>query len=206
MADDPRRTDDPRTDPRYADEHSVGRPDLPGFDGPEIGAPEPWWAPPVRVLRWLLGAITLVGGLTWILVNLTGPNPLLDLVLGVVLSAGALVLLMPHRIQLPRLTTTVAVIGVGLVGTLTGLLAGTEQTCCAYAYLVDRGWPFRWVGRGAIAADAETARRLAQDADWQVNLISLGGNLLLWAYGGMLLVVIAVLVRRARSDRRQPHA
>jgi hypothetical protein len=28
----------------------------------------------------------------------------------------------------------------------------------------------------------------------------LGANLLLWAYVGMLLVVIAVLVRRARGD------
>jgi hypothetical protein len=172
-------------------------------DKPAPTAAEPWWGPGVRLLRWLLGAVTLVGGLTWILVNLTGPSPLLDMVVGVVLSAGALVLLMPHRIQLPRLATLVAVIGGGLAGTAAGLLAGTEQTCCAFAYVVDRGWPFHWVGRGAVAADPDTAFRLTQDADWQVNLLSLAANLLLWAYVGMLLVVIAVLIRRARGDRRE---
>jgi hypothetical protein len=148
------------------------------------------------VLRFTLGALTLVGGLTWILVNLTGPSPLLDLLVGVILSTGALVLLMPHRIRLPRRPTLVAVIGGGLVGTVAGLFAVTEQTCCAYAYVVDHGWPFRWAGRGAVATDPDTAYRLTQDADWHVNLLSLGANLLLWAYVGMLLVVVAVLARR----------
>jgi hypothetical protein len=163
-------------------------------------AVEAWWAPVLRLVRWLLGAFTLVGGLTWILVNLTGPNPVLDLVLGLVLAAGALVMLMPHRIRLPRRLTLVAVVGVGLVGTVAGLVVKTTQTCCAYAYVVDRGWPFRWVERGAVAGDPDTASRLARSADWHVDLVSVGGNLLLWAYGGMLLVVIAVLVRRARSN------
>lgn len=172
-------------------------------DIPARTAPEPWWAPGLRLLRFLLGAVTLVGGLTWILVNLTGPNPVLDMVIGGVLAAGALVLLMPHRIRLPRLLTLVAVVGAGVAGTAAGLLASTEQTCCSYAYVVDRGWPFHWVGRGAVATDPDTAFRLTQDADWQVNLLSLGGNVLLWAYVGMLLVVIAVLVRRARGDRHE---
>jgi hypothetical protein len=160
---------------------------------------EPWWAPSVRLIRFLLGAITLVGGLTWILVNLTGPDPLLDLLVGVVLSAGALVLLMPHRIQLPRPATLVAVLGGALLGTVAGLLAKTEQACCSYAYLTDRGWPFHWAAQGAFAADAATAHRLAQDANWQVNVVSLGANLLLWSYAGLLLVVVAVLVRRSRG-------
>lgn len=174
--------------------------DDPRTDEAIRAAREPWWAPSVRFLRFLLGALTLVGGLTWILVNLTGPDPLLDLAVGAVLSAGALVLLMPHRIRLPRPATMAAVIGGGLVGTVAGLLARTEQTCCSYAYLSDRGWPFHWVGRSAVATDPDTAYRLAQDADWKVNLISLSANLLLWAYAGMLVVVIAVLVRRNRSN------
>ncbi|GIE99075.1 hypothetical protein Ari01nite_65400 [Paractinoplanes rishiriensis] len=151
------------------------------------------------MLRFLLGAVTLVGGLTWILVNLTGPNPFLDLLVGVVLSAGALVLLMPHRIRLPRMATTVTVAGAALAGTVAGLFASTAQICCAYAYVIDRGWPFSWAGRGAVAEDPDTAYRLAQDADWQINVISLTGNLLLWAYVGLLLVVVAVLVRRDRE-------
>jgi hypothetical protein len=165
---------------------------------------DPWWAPALRLLRFLLGAVTLVGGLTWILVNLTGPSPILDLLVGAVLSAGALVLLMPHRIRLPRMLTTLAVAGTALAGTVAGLFAGAAQTCCAYAYVIDRGWPFSWAGRGAVAEDPDTAYRLAQDANWQIDPISLTGDLLLWAYVGLLLVVIAVLVRRARSDHREP--
>jgi hypothetical protein len=181
-----------------ADDARIDEPAIDAPPAPEI--PEPWWGPGVRLLRWLLGAFTLVGGLTWILVNLTGPNPLLDLVIGVVLATGALVLLMPHRIQLPKLATTVAVVGGGVGGTLAGLLGGTGQTCCAFAYVESKGWPFTWAQRGAEAADPGTAFRLAQTADWHVDLVALSGNLLLWSYLGMLCVVIAVLVRRDRRD------
>ena len=55
-----------------------------------------------------------------------------------------------------------------------------------------------WVQRGAVADDADTARNLALAADWQVDAIALAGNLLFWAYAGMLVVVGLVLVRRAR--------
>jgi len=178
--------------------------DDPRIDEPPVRtALEPWWAPGLRLVRWLLGALTLVGGLTWILVNLTGPSPVLDTVIGLVLAAGGLVLLMPHRIRLPRLLTLAAVVGLGLGGTVAGLVVKTTQTCCAFASIVDRGWPFHWIERGAVADDPDTASRLVGSADWHVDLVSLGANLLLWAYVGMLLVVIAVLVRRARGDHHE---
>jgi hypothetical protein len=206
MADDPRRDE---AVPSSAETFAAGAAAAPGRGraggpGEAPQRPGPWWAPSVRVLRFLLGAVTLVGGLTWILVNLTGPDPLLDLIVGLVLSAGALVLLMPHRIRLPRRATTIAVLGAGLAGTVGGLFAETEQTCCAYRYLTNRGWPFHWVERGAVAGDPDTAFRLAQDADWQLNLLSMSADALLWAYAGLLLVVVAVLVRRARSDHDEP--
>jgi len=160
------------------------------------GAP---WRPVVRLLRWLLGAATLVGGLTWGLLNMPVPHRVLDLVVAGVLAAGGLVLLMPHRIQLPRRATTLAVVLAALAGTGAGALAAEEQGRGMYTHIENRGWPLDWAQRGAVAADPDTARRLAQSSNWTVDLLSLGTNLLLWAYAGMLLVVIAVLVRRYRG-------
>jgi hypothetical protein len=150
-----------------------------------------------RLLRWLLGAFSLVGGLTWILMTAHG---WLDLVVGTVLALSGLVLLMPHRIRLPRRLTAVVMTGFGLAGTVAGLVALTERTCCSYAFVADRGFPFTWIQRYAIADDAATAERLAGSANWTIDLVSLSANLLLWAYAGMLLVVIGVLARRARGD------
>lgn len=176
-----------------ADEYRSG--DIPG----------PWWHRPVRTIRWLLGAITLVAGLTWILINVGGSHLVLDSAVGAVLTLGALVLLMPHRIQLPRLATLVAVIGIGVAGTAAGLAARTAQAG-EFVYVVGPGFPFHWATRGAVAHDAATAYRLSQGANWEVDLVSLGANLLLWAYVGMLLVAIAVLVQRVRGGQRADSA
>jgi hypothetical protein len=159
-----------------------------------------WWHRPLRTIRWLLGAVTLVAGLTWILINVGGSHMALDAMVGGVLTAGALVLLMPHRIQLPRLATLVAVIGIGVAGTAAGLAAKSAQAG-DFVYVIGRGWPFHWATRGAIAGDATTAYRAAQTANWEVDFVSLAANLLLWAYVGMLLVVIVVLLRRSRGDQ-----
>ena len=144
----------------------------------------------------LLGALTLVGGLTWLLLNLHGPHAGLDVTVGAVLAAGGLVLLMPHRIRLPRLVTTFVMVMVAIAGTAAGLAHATVRIGGAYVYLTDRGFPVTWVQRGAIADDPDTAQRLARAANWTVDLISLATNLLVWAYLGMIFVVIAVLIRR----------
>ena len=156
--------------------------------------------PVLRLLRWLLGAVSLVAGLTWILINLNAPSSILDTAVGCVLAAGGLVLLMPHRIRLPRIATAAAMATTALGGAALGLLATRAQTCCSYAYIVDRGWPFHWVQRGGIADDPDTARRLTETADWNVDLVSLAGNLLVFAYAGLVLVVIVVQIRRARRS------
>jgi hypothetical protein len=166
---------------------------------------EPAWRLVLNVLRALAGGVSLVLGLLWLLLTTTqGKVHANDIVVGVVLTMAGLVLLMPHRIRLPRLVTAIAAAAAGVVGAVAGLAVKTAQYCCDYAYVVDRGWPFHWLERGAVADDADTAYRLAQTAGWDVNAVTLAADLVLWAYVGMLLVVIAVLVRRARGDHDVP--
>jgi hypothetical protein len=156
------------------------------------------WAGVVAAARWLLGAFSLVGGLTWGLFTYHGPTAALDLGVAVVLAAAGLVLLMPHRIRLPRLITAAVMAGFAVAGAAAGLLASKGRDCCMFAHIEDRGWPFTWAQRGAVADDPATAERLARGAHWTVDAVSLAADLLLWAYAGMLLVVIVVLVRRRR--------
>ncbi|HEY0532047.1 MAG TPA: hypothetical protein VGD29_10660 [Actinoplanes sp.] len=155
------------------------------------------WSPVGNTLRWLLGAGSLVAGFTWMLINLSNPSAIVDTLVGAVLVAGGVILLMPHRIRLPRRATAVVMTLAAIVGTVTGL-AGGRTTWTGYAYIADRGWPFHWAQRGAIADDAETARRLTEGADWHVDLVALAGTLLFFAYVGLVLIVIAVQIRRSR--------
>ena len=164
---------------------------------------EPAWQLVLNVLHALAGGVSLVLGLLWLLLTTTqGKFTGTDVAVGTVLAAGGLVLLMPHRIQLPRRVTAIAATVAGLGGTAAGLLVKTAQSCCDFAYVVDRGWPYHWLERGAVADDPDKAYRLAQSAGWDPNVITLAADLVLWAYAGMLLVVIAVLVRRGRAVPR----
>jgi len=160
----------------------------------------PWWVVGGRVLRFLLGAFSLVGGLTWILLNLRAASATLDAMVGAVLAAGGLVLLMPHRIRLPRRVTALAMAGFALGGVAAGLLVERSRECCTFAYLSERGWPFHWAARGGLADDPETAFRLARSSGWTVDVLSLVADLLLWSYAGLLLVVIAVGARHLRRS------
>jgi hypothetical protein len=159
----------------------------------------PWWVVTGWALRFFLGALSLVGGLTWIMLNLHVSTAALDGGIGTVLTLAGLVLLMPHRIRLPRLVTAGAMAGFALVGTAAGLISERSRQCCEFAYVSERGWPFQWASRGGVADDPETAFRLAQSSGWSVDVISLTADLLLWSYVGLLLVVAAVLIRRFRS-------
>jgi hypothetical protein len=113
-----------------------------------------------------------------------------------------LVLLMPHRIRLPRLVTAIVMAMVAIAGAAAGLARGTVRVG-EYAYIADRGFPVAWVQRGAIAEDAATAERLARSANWTLDLISLATNLLFWAYVGMIFVVVAVLIQRKAQESRR---
>lgn len=150
-----------------------------------------------RALGTLLGALSLVGGLTWMLLNLHGPAPYLDLATGLILALGGLVLLMPHRIHLPRAAWLTAAVA-GLGGTAAGIVSGTANIYGSFAYVVDRGFPFHFLQRGAVADDPEVARRLAATDSWQVDVAALAGNVLVWSYLGILIFVVVRLLRRSR--------
>src|SRR3954469_17010673 len=77
--------------------------------------------------RGVLGGISLVGGLLWILLNLGAPHPVTDMIVGVVLAVGGLVLLMPHRVPLPGRVTALATATAAVTGTLAGALAESTQ-------------------------------------------------------------------------------
>jgi hypothetical protein len=151
-----------------------------------------------RFLAGLLGAITLVGGLTWILINLQAPEPLVDLATGVVLAAGGLVLLMPHRVRLPGRAAWITGTAAAVLGSAAGLLVHTVQTCCMYAYVEQRGFPFTWLSHSASAADPATARSLALGQSWHVDVPSLVMSGLVWAWAGILVLAIVSGARRKR--------
>lgn len=153
-----------------------------------------------RAVRGLLGALSLVGGLTWILLNLHAPGPVTDMIVGGVLAIGGLVLLMPHRVPLPGVRTLVGVAGAALVGTAAGLLATHSYLAGMWAYIASRGWPFAWIARGGTADDPQTARALAEQSGWQIDAVNLAADLFFWAFVGLLLVTAAQLRRRPERE------
>lgn len=155
----------------------------------------------IRGLAWLAGAVSLVGGLTWILLNLSAAAAPADLVAGVVLAAGGLVLLMPHRVRLPRRLGWAVALGAGVVGTVGGLASSAAQVCCAFAYVETQGYPFRWLSRTGLADDPDTARRMALNTARAVDVTSMLMNVVVWAYTGLLILTVVLLVRRLRTRR-----
>jgi hypothetical protein len=158
-----------------------------------------WWRTIGALLSGVLGAVTLVGGLTWLLLNLHGPRIATDVLVGVVLAVGGLVLLMPHRIRLRPARTAVVALATAAVGTLAGLLVSTAQVGGMFVYVTARGYPFRWAGRGAEAGDPAEARRLAEAADWQIDVVALAGDLLFWAFVGIVAMVVVDVAGRLRA-------
>jgi hypothetical protein len=151
----------------------------------------------LRGLGWLAGGLTLVAGLTWLLIVELSAR---DVAIGAVLVAGSLVVLMPHRFRLPRRAAAVAVAAAALLGTFGGLAVKSAQEACMYCYVVYRGWPFTWATRGGAADDPATAKRLAEAANWDVNLVRGAVDLVLWGYLGLIGMTVAVLLhRRARG-------
>ncbi|GAA3350278.1 hypothetical protein GCM10020358_75560 [Amorphoplanes nipponensis] len=148
-------------------------------------------------VRGVLGAVSLVGGLTWILLNLAAPRPVTDMIVGLVLTAGGLVLLMPHRVPLPGRATAAATLVAGVGGTLAGLVAQGAQLGGMWVYLVTRGWPSAWLSRAGLGGDPATARQVAEQSGWQVDVVNLAADLYFWAVAGLLVVAAAGVARRA---------
>lgn len=158
----------------------------------------------VALLRGVLsviGALTLVGGLTWLLLNLHGPQPAVDLLVGVVLTVGGLVLLMPHRVRLPWFVGATGAVVAAIVGPAIGLLMHRTQQCCGFAYVDGRGFPFPLMQRAGAGNTPEAARGAALGSPWQIDLVSLVTDVFFWAYAGLLIVVFVALARRALRAR-----
>ena len=160
---------------------------------PDAGRGGRFWA-------WVLGAISLVGGLTWILLNLSPPVPAVDVAVGAVVALGGLVLLMPHRVRLPRRPAWLVALGTGVAGTVAGLLVSSAAVCCMFAYVEGRGFPFKWLSRGAAADSPDVARRVTESLGWDVDVASLLLSVFVWAYLGILILTVVTLVRR-RPER-----
>ena len=146
----------------------------------------------------VFGAFSLVGGLTWILLNLHGPRPVADIATGVILAAGGLVLLMPHRVRLPARPAWAVAAVAALAGAVAGLAVRSTAFGGMYAYVEQRGFPFAWLNRGGVADDPDTARQLAALDPWNVNVLPLIGDVVVWAYAGILVLVIVRRLRRGR--------
>jgi len=167
-------------------------------DDPPRPEEEPGGSRVVRFLAALLGGVTLVGGLTWILINLQAPKPAVDVVVGVVLAAGGLILLMPHRVRLPRAAAWSTAAATAVLGTLAGALYYDAYLCCSYAYVEQRGFPFKWLSHGASAGAPDTARTLAASAPWHTDVPTLAMTALVWAYAGIVVVALVSGLRRRR--------
>ncbi|BCJ54066.1 hypothetical protein Asp14428_55410 [Actinoplanes sp. NBRC 14428] len=146
-------------------------------------------------LRGFAGAVALVGGLTWILLNLHAPALVRDMAVGLVLTAGGLVLLMPHRVPLPARFTALTAGTTAVLGAAAGLVARRGQEGGMFGYVEARGWPYEWLARGATADDPRTARALAEQAGWQVDAVNVAANLVFWGLIGLLL---AAALRKPR--------
>lgn len=165
-----------------------------GETEPDVGRSGRFWA-------WVLGAISLVGGLTWILLNLSPPVPAVDIAVGVVVALGGLVLLMPHRVRLPRRPGWLVALGTGVAGTVAGLLASSAAVCCMYAFVEGRGFPFTWLSRGAVADSPDVARSVTASTGWEVDVATLLLSVFVWAYLGILILTVVTLLRRGRARR-----
>lgn len=151
-----------------------------------------------QVCAVVFGAFSLVAGLTWILLNLHSPWPVTDIAVGVVLAVGGLVLLMPHRVHLPMRATLAAAVTAAVAGSVAGLAARSAAMAGMFAYVERRGFPFAWLNRGGVADEPEAARQAAATDAWNVNVLPLVGDLVVWAYAGILVLVLVRHLRRQR--------
>lgn len=150
-----------------------------------------------RVVRLTVGQVSLTAGLFWLLMNLSGVHPR-DVFAGFALAAGGLVLLLWRRMALPGRLVFAAAGATGLGGTAAGLTVRSAELCCMFGYGEGRGWPYEWLGRGAVADTAAEAQRLAEAASWGVySPLALLVDVTVWAYTGLVLIVVIGLIRRA---------
>jgi hypothetical protein len=153
---------------------------------------------PVRIARLTVGQISLTVGLLWLFLSF-GSATARDVFVGVVIAGGGLVMLLWRRILLPVRLVVAGSVAAGVAGTAAGLAARSVSTGGMFVWSEGRGWPFEWLGRGALADDFDAARRQAIADGWGYDLFRLVVDVSLWAYAGlMLMVLIGLVTRRIR--------
>lgn len=153
------------------------------------------------VLRLAVGLVSLTGGLFWLLMSLSGAHSR-DVFAGAALAGGGLVLLLWRRVALPGRLVCAAAGLAGLAATGAGLIVRSAGLCCMFVYSEGRGWPYEWLGRGAVAGTADGARRLAGAEAWSVtSALALVADVTVWAYACSVLIVLVALGRRAVRRR-----
>ncbi len=153
-----------------------------------------------QVLVAAVGAASLLVALIFLGAQLMAPGPAdrTFVLASVVGAAGGAVLLFLHRLGLrPGPIGWAAALVSGVGGAAAGLLHGTAQTCCAFAHLAARGYPFPWLRRGASAETAGAAVAKTAGRPWHPHWDALLADVLFWAYLGVLAAVLVALVRRA---------
>ncbi len=146
-----------------------------------------------QVARLLLGGAYLALGVAW---GLGDAPRVTGIVMGVVMAAGGLVLLLTRRFRLPARSLWAVVAGTVLLGALAGLTVRSTAMGGMYGYTERRGFPFAWLTRGAVADDADAARQAAEAAAWQVGVAPLLGTVVVYAAAGILVLVLALALRR----------
>ncbi|MDI6099716.1 hypothetical protein QLQ12_14020 [Actinoplanes sp. NEAU-A12] len=155
-----------------------------------------------RGVRLTVGLLSLTAGLFWLLMNLSGVYPR-DVFVGVALAGGGLVLLLWRRLPLSGRLVSAAAGVIGLGGTAAGLTARSAEICCMFAYREGRGWPYEWLGRGAVAETPGEAQRLAAAQGWEWSASALFVDVTVWAYAGLMVIVVGGLARRAARRRAE---
>ncbi|MEU8655186.1 hypothetical protein [Actinoplanes philippinensis] len=156
-----------------------------------------------RIIRVTVGQLSLTLGMFWLVMSLTTPEPR-HVSAGAAGVGGGLVLLLWRRIRLPVRPVLAGSVAVGLVGTVAGLIVRTITVGGMFGWFEDRGWPFSWLGRGALADSLDEARRQALAGGWGVDLFRLAVDVVVWSYTGLVLICVFGLAVRARKARRAP--
>ncbi|MEV0897634.1 hypothetical protein [Actinoplanes sp. NPDC049802] len=151
---------------------------------------------PGRILRLVIGQMSLTAGVFWLVMALTVPYPR-DFFVGGALAAGGLALLLWRRLRPPVRFVSVTAAMTAIGGTAAGLAVHTTSMGGMFGWFESRGWPFAWAGLGGLADTTEEAHRQAVADGWGLDWFRLLVDVTLWAYAGLVVAVVIGLAWRA---------
>jgi hypothetical protein len=163
---------------------------------------EPWRTVLATASRIVIGAGTVALGLVFLPLGVQD-DIAVDvpfLIFATVFTiGGATLLALPRLLPASGLPERLAGAVVTLAGLLTAGLLPVRQPCCDAAYTYSWGLPLPWATgggdtRGEAAATVWTG-------PVHVDTVSAVGDVLFWAYAGLLVLVVVGATRRALRDR-----